>query len=287
MQVLIKGWLAGVLALALCASGASAQLVTRHSFSGTGIFPNVGPRNPQSSLVQSGTTFYGTTLHGGPSGWGTLFKFDSTTGIESTLFSFNTNVGPTAPGGLPYGTPLLLGTNLYGMTNAGAVGDGGTLYRFNTSTNTYSMLHAFAGGTTDGRVPFGAVVQSGTKLYGMTSLGGSGGKGTIFQYDVGTSAYNVLHHFAGGAADGATPNGSLIVDGSTLYGMTFEGGASNLGTVFKYDTATSMRTVLHSFTGGTTDGRSPRGSLILSDGVLYGMTSLGGSSGTGTIFSYD
>jgi uncharacterized repeat protein (TIGR03803 family) len=44
----------------------------------------------------------------------------------------------------------------------------------------------------------------------------------------------VLYSFKN-AADGATPNGSLAVDGNgVLYGTTQEGGAFNEGTVFSF-----------------------------------------------------
>ena len=41
--------------------------------------------------------------------------------------------------------------------------------------------------------------------------------------------YRVLHHFGGGANDGARPYGSLIHSGSTLYGLTAYGGSGDGG----------------------------------------------------------
>ena len=43
-------------------------------------------------------------------------------------------------------------------------------------------------------------------------------------------------------------------------------------------------TQLHSFAGGSKDGANPMGSLILSNNVLYGMTSQGGVAGGGVVF---
>jgi uncharacterized repeat protein (TIGR03803 family) len=57
--------------------------------------------------------------------------------------------------------------------------------------------------------------------------------------------------------------------------------------VFQLDTA-GNETVLHSFTGGTTDGAYPLAGLILdSNGTLYGTAEGGGSSDHGVVFKLD
>ncbi|HUJ42276.1 MAG TPA: choice-of-anchor tandem repeat GloVer-containing protein, partial [Opitutaceae bacterium] len=96
--------------------------------------------------------------------------------------------------------------------------------------------------------------------------------------------FTVIHDFAGGANDGANPQGDLIVSGSTCYGMTCAGGSGNMGTIFKVSTDGTGFALLHSFAGGAGDGASPYGSLTLSGTTLYGMTYAGGSSGLGTVF---
>lgn len=96
-----------------------------------------------------------------------------------------------------------------------------------------------------------------------------------------------LHTFTGGSNDGATPYGSLIRNGSTLYGATGDGGTYNAGTIFSIDTNGSNFTLLHSFAGGS-GGDRPYGSLMLNGSTLYGTTEYGGNgsgSGNGTVFS--
>ena len=56
--------------------------------------------------------------------------------------------------------------------------------------------------------------------------------------------------------------------GGLLYGVTYEGGANNLGTIFSALTDLSQITVLHSFNG--TDGRIPYGELTSDGLLLYG-----------------
>ncbi len=100
----------------------------------------------------------------------------------------------------------------------------------------------------------------------------------------------VLHSFTGQPADGGDVDGDLTLVGSTLYGTTSYGGAYNDGTIFSINVNGSGYQVLHSFSGTTTDGLEPLGTLALVDvpGIgltLYGTTAGGGSHGTGTVFS--
>ena len=94
----------------------------------------------------------------------------------------------------------------------------------------------------------------------------------------------VLHHFTGTTNDGATPYGSLIQSGSTLYGMTSAGGSANKGTAFRINTDGTGLELLHSFVSASSDGIAPVGSLLLSDSTLYGMATSAGSSKGGTVF---
>ncbi len=88
--------------------------------------------------------------------------------------------------------------------------------------------------------------------------------------------------------NGATPQGSLLSPaGTNLYGTTYEGGANDLGTVYKLATNGAL-TVLLSFNG--TNGSHPAaGVLQTPNGVLYGTTYDGGTNdlvdgGFGTVF---
>ena len=96
-----------------------------------------------------------------------------------------------------------------------------------------------------------------------------------------------LHAFAG-SPDGSEPLGGLVIDakGTTLYGATYTGGATGVGTVFKLDPTTRTLTVLHSFTNGA-DGGYPYGGVTIKNGALYGTTSQGGAGLVGTMFKLD
>jgi uncharacterized repeat protein (TIGR03803 family) len=142
------------------------------------------------------------------------------------------------------------------------------------------VLHSFTG--TDGQEPRARLVQVGDTFFGTTELGGIYQQGTMFRVNTDGSGYAVLRHF-NARQGGAYPQGDLVLAGATLYGMTYAGGASNLGTVFRINTDGSGYGVLKSFQGS--DGASPWWSgLTLSGTNLYGVTTHGGATNSGVLF---
>jgi uncharacterized repeat protein (TIGR03803 family) len=274
------GLLPLVCALALvCPAVARAQFTLLHSF-----LDNTATDGayPEGSLIQSGSTLYGMTGSGGSNDRGTIFQIDT----DGTGFGLLHSFGGAGDGDSPLGSLIQSGSTLYGTTLAGGSSGGGTVFKIGTDGTGYTVLHSFAGGISDGRRPSGAVVQSGSALYGMTLSGGSNDRGTIFKIGADGTGFSLLHSFAGGAGDGLDPEGyaSLLLSGSTLYGMTKRGGSSNGGTIFQIGTDGAGFSLLHSFAGGASDGATPTGYLIQSGSTLYGMTPSGGSNNDGTIF---
>jgi uncharacterized repeat protein (TIGR03803 family) len=73
----------------------------------------------------------------------------------------------------------------------------------------------------------------------------------------------------------------------TLWGMTYQGGQQNYGMIFNYNATTDIETDIHDF-GSDTDGKYCTVSLIrANNGLLYGLTPLGGANNAGIIFSYN
>src|SRR6184192_1203619 len=92
------------------------------------------------------------------------------------------------------------------------------------------------------------------------------------------SQEQAIYIFSGGA-DGAHPEGSLIIDSAgNLYGTTSMGGSFAVGTVFELSPGphgTWTEKVLHSLRG--TDGAYPYGGLAFdTQGNLYGTAYQGG-----------
>jgi len=237
---------------------------------------------PMMALVEGPDgNFYGTTASGGTSGgWGTVFKI-TPAGALTTLHSFG---GPDGAG--PY-SPLLVASdgNFYGTTNGGGNSNAGTVYQI-TSSGSLTTLYNFCSlsGCADGAYPVSAIIQaSDGNIYGVSHAGGNSscfdGCGTIFKITLGGNL-TTLHAFD--ATDGEYPYSGVVEGpGTTFYGTTGGGGASQGGTVFSMTSAGAV-TTLHSFDG--TDGATPYGILLGSDGNLYGTTQAWGRHFGGTIF---
>ena len=241
--------------------------------------------NPYGSLTLSGSTLYGMTSGGGGSGnTGTLFSINTDGTGFGLLHSF---AGQPGDGGSPHGSLTLSGSTLYGMTGGGGSSNAGTLFSMNTNGTGFSLLRSFTGAAGDGGNPNGSLIFVGAKLYGMTTRGGSGTLGTIFSINPDGTGFTLLHSFTTSSKGGYSPQGSLTLVGSTLYGMTSQSGTSVAGTLFSMNTDGTGYSVLQNFPTGANDGQIPNGDLTLSvDGsVLYGMTSRGGTASKGVVFS--
>jgi len=152
----------------------------------------------------------------------------------------------------------------------------------------YTVLHTFSGQTAgDGNSPTGGLVSDGSIFYGTTMYGGIDDYGTIFAINPDGSGYSVLKDFLAQSQAAAGPVGSLVSDGSTLYGTASYYGPNYYGTVFSLETDGSGYIDLHSFAAYTGDGRSPSSGLITDGSTLYGTTLYGGSVGGGSVFSLD
>lgn len=153
-------------------------------------------------------------------------------------------------------------------------------------SQTYNVIYNFTDVGSDGASPYaGPTLDQSGNLYGTTYLGGSTGNGSVYRLSPHGSSwiYTSLYSFKG-VPDGSGPAfGSLVIGGGRALFGTTEGGGE-FGTAFAICNCPEREVQLHSFGTGT-DGAQPIGGLVLdSAGNYYGTTSLGGSSGNGTVF---
>lgn len=248
-------------------------------------------------------------------------KAEGLTTIFTTLHSFTPpswdpssgvyiNDGANPVGGLITNSS---GNILYGTTFFGGNSDAGTvfavnidgkgltnLYRFSATGIDSSGYYATNG---DGASPRGSLLLSGDTLYGIATVGGNAGAGTVFAVNIDGTRFTNLHSFTATSTnssgvhtngDGAFPYAGLTLSGNTLYGTANQGGSSGAGTVFAINTDGTGFTNLHSFAAAgydsfgaytNDDGANPYAELILSGSTIYGTTDQGGTSGGGTVFA--
>ncbi len=235
--------------------------------------------SPSGSLIEAGDgLLYGMCEDGGANNFGVIFSYDPVSSVYTKLYDF-----AGANGGKPYGSLLQFDCeNLYGMTQSGGAYGKGVVFSFNFLTHVYTKHFDFI--NSKGIFPAGNLMKAvNGLLYGMTNGGGANNYGVLFSFDPALNSYTKLIDFNG--ANGQAPFGSIIqADDGKLYGMTYYGGANNLGVLFSFDSNTNTHTKLVDF--NNSKGTNPLGNLMqASNGLLYGMTSGGGNNNSGTLFS--
>ena len=294
------------------ASGA-ATLTTLVAFNETN-----GARPIGAPIVDAAGNVYGTTISGGATGYGTVFKISSG-GAFTTLATFD---GSDGTGVYPFGGLTADGAgNLYGTTRGGSYStyagpNYGTVFKL-AANGALTTLATFTGG--NGANPYGNLIRDAAgNLFGTTSTGGAAG-GTVFKISNGGMFSTLATHTGSegglvsdsagnlyGTSDGrgavfklaangtlstvVTLNGASLHAGLTidpagnLYGTTYDGGTSGYGSIFKVSAASAFST-LASFSAGT-EGAYPYYGALIADaaGNLYGTTKAGGTANAGTVF---
>ena len=177
-------------------------------------------------IFDNAGNMYGTTAQGGAHGYGTVYELSPTGNgwTETVLYSFqNGSDGSYLIGGLIFDQA----GNLYGATDNGGSGGGGTVFELTPSGGswTYNLLYSFTGGTQCG--PRASLAMDGSgNLYGTTYCDGANNKGSIFKLTPSSPywTYTSMHDFIGGT-DGSAPISNVTFDtAGNLYGTASLGG---------------------------------------------------------------
>ncbi len=101
----------------------------------------------------------------------------------------------------------------------------------------FTKLHDYAYST--GVTPYGNPILINTTMYVFACDLGANASGTLLKLKTdGSSFYKMLDF--NNIATGSYPRGTLVSDGNFLYGTTYRGGVSNVGTVFTYPICTQL-----------------------------------------------
>jgi uncharacterized repeat protein (TIGR03803 family) len=198
---------------------------------------------------------YGTAYTGGNRscigalGCGVVFQLapPSLPGGDWTETVLHTFAGGNSDGGDPAGgvavnpSGMVVGTT----SKSGSSADGGTVFALRPPSTaggawTYQTIHVF-GSTGDGADPRADVIWgAGRTIYGTTTAGGSLNNGVVFAITPPASpgspwTETILHDFLYSTtnhADGAVPDGGVIIRDGELFGTTNQGGPNKAGIIY-------------------------------------------------------
>ena len=181
--------------------------------------------------------------------------------------------------------------NLYGTSVQGGTYASGTVFQV-TAAGVHTVLYNFTGGADGGEPYKGVTLDAQGNLYGTAVTGGGGscegGCGVVFKLtnSGGVWTQTVVHAFTG--ADGSGPGSPVSIDKhGNVFGTTPTGGKFGMGVIYALQPVGGKWKfrVVHAFTGGADGGGGSAGRLLIDDiGNLFGVCTVGGVNGLGTVY---
>jgi len=255
----------------------NAQITNLHNFSSSSY--------PYGDVTVQGNKLFGTAYEGGANGYGYIFSINKDGSGFKDLWDCNDtgSIVGNSNGEYPYGDITVIKNKLYGFTYEGGAHGDGEIFRIDTNGSGYKDLYDF-NNATGANLGWGALTLIGNKFFGMALNGGAHDSGVVFSIDTSGAGYRDI--FDLNTRTGAYPQSvSLCVYKNKLYGMTYDGGAHDSGTIFSIDTSGAGYKDLVDF--NRTKGYYAQGFLTLVGNKLFGMTYSGGAHDSGVIFSVD
>jgi uncharacterized repeat protein (TIGR03803 family) len=234
---------------------------------------------PRNSFSAYNGKLYSTTYSGGLGLAGTIIELNPLTNTVTKKLDINEIDGKT-----PDATMRLYNNKFYGTAAEGGLGGNGTIYEWNPATNIFTKKYEFVPATI-GSEPRCSFTIYNNKFYGTTTLGGSFGEGTLFEFEPATLVATKKIDFNLATGTPIRANGSYVPYNGKFYLSSQNGGASGQGGIFEWNPITNALIEKFSFT--TAVGIYPNGTLLLYNNKFYGLTSKAGDNGRGTIFEWD
>ena len=255
-------------------------------------FDGAGAAAPLTGVLVDGSgNLYGSASRSGPGSAGTygaIYEIAKGAHTATNLVAFNTANGSSA-------TSLFFdgSGNIVGTASDGYPSYAGTIFEFaKQSVGVYAPFETLAtlpktnGGYPSGRNPTGVTFDRQGNLFGLAQGGGEFGGGTIFEIVKGSGVVSTIASFSLDNSvypNGNTPGNMLTLDSAgNFFGVTREGGANGVGTVFELAQGSTTIKTIYSFDNVL--AAEPDSSLIIdAAGNIFGTTINGGNGG-GTVF---
>ncbi|MFY0686808.1 MAG: hypothetical protein JXQ90_06565, partial [Cyclobacteriaceae bacterium] len=172
-----------------------------------------------------------------------------------------------------------LNNYIWGITTYGGVNDKGAIFRLDTGTLNLEVTHYFS--EEDGNGEVTSLSIEGDSLWGVAT-GGINDSGVLFSIDTATGDYTKLMDFDSG--DHLVPTADWVFYADSLFGVTYIGGNSGMGRIYRIDSEFIESTDVFDFENEI--GRSITQEAIF-ESELYFTTKYGGKSGgNGTLLKY-
>ena len=283
----------------------NAGVIYRVATDGTGYtvlhhFSLATGADPQGTLLAAPDgMLYGTTMMGGASERGTIYRI-STSGAHEVLYSFpaltrftSQGLASNATGANPRaGLTLGLDGNFYGTAYQGGEFGQGAVFRM-TPAGEVSVFHSFRGPSFGGANPLAAVTQDAAgNFYGTTQRGGYLHRGTAWRLSPDGETFTLLHSFSGSPTDGQAPWTGVLHAHGILYAVSFSDTLGDAGAIVQLDTGSggvlpvTLSVSQSEFTYGsdvTLDWSAPAGATCQKIGGTLGWTGETTVSGSQTV----
>lgn len=246
-----------------------------HDFTGTD-----GSSPSTLSLLEIDGKLWGLTGQGGTTDQGVIFSVDTMTMAYSVAYEFDSASDEFFE---PFGGLTLSNDKIWGTARSGGANSYGAIFTIETDGSNLTKVHDFV--ISDGEEVNGGLVEAEGKLWGMTQEGGEFGDGVVFSIDTsGTNFTKVLD--LSGSSFGRFSSNPLAVLDDRVYGMTQIAGLYNQGTIFKVNPLNNQSELVKALNRNSL-AYDFDSSLVDAYGKLWGISTEGGPSNAGNIFSID
>lgn len=194
--------------------------------------------SPNGKLLLINNYLYGVTTYGSSnSSGGIVYKLKTDASDFSVIYQ-------STQGGI--NSIITDGTWFYLTTDFGGYPAGdGSIFKIKIDGTNFQMLKDFS--YNDGSEPSGNLYIIGNDLYGMTNDGGTSGDGTFYKINKDGTNFQTLYNCSLlNGNKGTNPRGGFLQINNDLFGMMQLGGASYVGTIFKYQLSSTGITDMHS-----------------------------------------